>query len=269
MLIVVHGGPTWDHTYLLPAVSQLADQAHVVLFDLRGCGRSARTPPTGDLPVAALQPDLLADDVGALIRHYGAAQADVLGFSYGGGVAMRVVDQHPELVRRLILASTTAYQDYEQERTASLDYQLRSPMCAEIAWDDPALTCPTAEDGALSRAIAYAGAPCDIWRLDRLEEWHRVLAFVQFSSDWNAPHAAGQLRPGVPQDAEQLLRQWGGPVLILQGSREMAFPISLARRLHAALPASTFAEIPEAAHMAHFDNPEAWLSAARVFLGQR
>jgi alpha-beta hydrolase superfamily lysophospholipase len=100
VLIVVHGGPTWDHSYLLPAVAGLSDLAHVVLFDLRGCGRSSRTPPLDGLPVSALQPDLLADDVAALIRHYGAEQADVLGFSYGGGVAMRVVDQYPEAAAR-------------------------------------------------------------------------------------------------------------------------------------------------------------------------
>ena len=73
MLVVVHGGPTWDHSYLLPAVAALADLAHVVLFDLRGCGRSSRTPPSV-LPVAALQPDLAADDVAALIRYSGAVQ---------------------------------------------------------------------------------------------------------------------------------------------------------------------------------------------------
>jgi pimeloyl-ACP methyl ester carboxylesterase len=269
MLIVVHGGPTWDHTYLLSPVSELADQAHVVLFDLRGCGRSSRTPPVGDLPVAALQPDLLANDVAALIRHYDAARADVLGFSYGGGIAMRMIDQHPDLVRSLILASTTAYQDYEHEREASLDYQARSLMCTEIAWDDPGLTSPDAPDGALSQAMAYASAPRDIWNLDRLEEWHRVLAAIRFSSDWNAPHAAGQLRPGVPEHAERVLKEWRGQVLILQGSREMAFPVALARGLHAALAASTLAEIPDAAHMAHFDNPQAWLSAIRTFLRQQ
>jgi pimeloyl-ACP methyl ester carboxylesterase len=63
MLITVHGGPTWDHSYLLPAVAQLSDIAHVVIFDLRGCGRSSRTPPVGDLPIGALQPDLVADDL--------------------------------------------------------------------------------------------------------------------------------------------------------------------------------------------------------------
>ena len=46
----------------------------------------------------------------------------------------------------------------------------------------------------------------------------------------------------------------------------MAFPVSLARKLHTALPASTLTEIPDAAHMAHFDNPEAWLAGIRRFL---
>jgi pimeloyl-ACP methyl ester carboxylesterase len=170
---------------------------------------------------------------------------------------MRLVDQYPGLVRSLILASTTAYRDYEQEREASADYQARARLCTEIAWDDPALTGPDSPDGALSRAMAYAGAPSDIWHLDRLDEWHRVLAQVRFSSDWNAPHAAGQLRPGTPDNAESVLRTWARPVLILHGSREMGFPVNLARKLHAALPASTLAEIPDAAHMAHFDNPQA------------
>jgi pimeloyl-ACP methyl ester carboxylesterase len=241
----------------------------VVLFDLRGCGRSSRTPPAGDLPVAALQPDLLADDVAALIRHYGRAQADVLGFSYGGGIAMRVVQQHPGSVRSLILASTTAYRDFDREQLeASADYQARARLCTEVAWDDPLLSGPGAPDGALSRAMAYGGAPRDVWRLDRLEEWRRVLAGVRFSSDWNAPYVSGQLRPGVPDDAEGVLRAWGRPILILHGQREMSFPAGLARKLHAALPASTLAEIPEAAHMAHFDNPRAWLAAIRGFIAE-
>lgn len=78
MLVVIHGGPTWDHAYLLPALAELADVAHVVLFDLRGCGRSSHTAPVASLPSTALQPDYLADDVAALIDHLGAERADVL-----------------------------------------------------------------------------------------------------------------------------------------------------------------------------------------------
>ncbi|MEU4240118.1 alpha/beta hydrolase [Actinoplanes sp. NPDC026619] len=265
-LVVIHGGPTWDHSYLLPAVAELTDVAHVVVFDLRGCGRSQRTPPIGDLPESELQPHLLADDVAAVIRSLDSGPADVLGFSFGGRIAMRLLQQHPEVVRRLVLASTTAYTDFGDELRASADYQRRSELCADVRFDDPILSGPTAPDGALSRAMAYASAPLQVWRLDRLEAWHTVLERVHFTSDYNRPYADGTLLPGGPDEADAVLRDWGRPVLILHGVNEMGFPIGVARRLHAALPASTLVEVPAAAHMAHFDNPDRWLTGIRQFL---
>jgi pimeloyl-ACP methyl ester carboxylesterase len=266
-LIVVHGGPTWDHSYLAPAVERLVDVAHVVMFDLRGCGRSARVPPLGDLSVDELQPELLADDVAGLVDQLGVDRADVLGFSYGGMIAMRAVDRHPDRVRRLVLASTTAYRGgWSAELEADPEYRRRGELRGPVRFDDPALVGPHAPDGALSRAMADASAPRDVWRLDRLDDWDRVLDGVRFSSDWNAPFLAGDLRPAAPDDPPTVLRRWGGPVLIAHGVHDMTFPVRLARRLHDEVPGSTLAEIPDAAHMAHFDNPTAWLAAVRAFL---
>jgi pimeloyl-ACP methyl ester carboxylesterase len=266
VLVVIHGGPTWDHSYLLPTVADLVDTAHVVMFDLRGCGLSHRTPPIGDLPESQLQPHLLADDVAALIEALSAGPVDVLGFSFGGRIAMRLVQRHPDVVGRLILASTTAYTDFDSELKESADYRQRRHMCTDIRFDDPVLTGPTAPDGALSRAMAHAEAPLQVWRLDRLDAWRQILDRVRFTSDYNRPYASGALLPGGPENAPEVLLYWGGPVLILHGVNEMSFPIETARRLHAALPAGTLAEIPGAAHMAHFDNPTRWLAAIRQFL---
>ena len=255
-LVVVHGGPTWDHSYL-SLTDRLADVAHVIYLDLRGCGRSARTAPLGPLTDDQLQPDLLADDVAALIRSLGGP-ADVLGFSFGGRIAMRLAEQHPAVLRRLILASTTAYTDFAPAE----GHDERAALRTEVSWDDPAFS----SDGALSRAMAYGDAPLQIWRLDRLDEWHRVLEQVTFSSDYNRPFAAGMLKSGGPDDPVGVLRAWGGPVLILHGERDLGFPVSVARRLHADLPGSVLAEVAEAGHMAHFDNPGPWLTAIRDFL---
>jgi pimeloyl-ACP methyl ester carboxylesterase len=142
-------------------------------------------------------------------------------------------------------------------------------LCFEVGFDDPALTGPDARDGALSRAMAFGTAARNAWGPDRLEEWHRVLQRVRFSSGWNAPYAAGMLRPAAPDHAPRVLREWGGPVLLVQGAREMSFPIGVARRLSAEVPASTLVEVPAAAHVAHFDNRSVWLGAIREFLRSR
>lgn len=246
MLVIIHGGPTWDHSYLLAAAG-LVDVAYVVFFDLRGCGRSPMD--------VELQPDLVADDVAALIRREGAERADVLGFSYGGGVAMRVAEQHPQAVRRLILASTTAYGDFEVRVPAD-----RAALRREVDWSAPDT------DGSLSRDLAEADLPVLIWRLDRADEWRAVVRNVRFSSAWNRPYAEGKLKPARPPDAPGMLDRWGGPVLILHGEHDMVFPPEVAHRLHAALPGSELAIVAEAGHMAHFDNAERWLGALRAFL---
>jgi pimeloyl-ACP methyl ester carboxylesterase len=184
-------------------------------------------------------------------------------------VAMRVVDQHPGVVPGVILASTTAYRDFQEDLEESADYRERGALCFEVGFDDPALTGPDARDGALSRAMAFGSDPRHVCGLDRLEEWHRVLQRVRFSSDCNAPHAAGMLRPAAPNDVPRVLREWGGPVLLVQGTPEMSFPIGVTRRVSAEVPASTLVEVPAAAHVAHFDNPSVWLGAIREFLRAR
>jgi pimeloyl-ACP methyl ester carboxylesterase len=240
MLVIVHGGPGWDHSYLLPA-ADLQDIAHVVFFDLRGCGRSTRD--------AALQPDLVADDVAALIGD--GRTADVLGHSYGGGVAMRVVDQHPSCVRRLILSSTTAY-----------PVPVRTGR--DFDWTDPAWE---REDGALARAMAEAEIGSTIWRQDRADEWRAVLREVRFSSAWDRPYAEGELKPARPADPVGALQ--GHPVLVLHGEHDLTFPLEVAQRLASEVDGAELHTITEAGHMPQFDNPAVWLAAIREFLTRR
>lgn len=45
--------------------------------------------------------------------------------------------------------------------------------------------------------------------------------------------------------------------------------IGVARRPHAELAGSTLVTVPEAAHLAHVDNPEVWLGAIRALLRAR
>ena len=96
-LILLHGG-FGSLEMFGPNVERLAAGRQVIGVDLQSHGRT----PAVDRPMRF---DTMADDVAALIRHLGLEKADVMGFSLGGGVALRTAIQHPELVRRLVLVS--------------------------------------------------------------------------------------------------------------------------------------------------------------------
>ena len=53
----------------------------------------------------------MADDIGALIKHLGFEKADAMGYSLGGGVALRTAIQHPEVVKKLVIVSTPFKRD--------------------------------------------------------------------------------------------------------------------------------------------------------------
>lgn len=80
-------------------VPQLAETRRVIGVELQGHGHTADI----DRPLSY---ELMADDIAALIRHLGLERADILGYSLGGGVGLQTAIRHPEVVRKLALAST-------------------------------------------------------------------------------------------------------------------------------------------------------------------
>jgi pimeloyl-ACP methyl ester carboxylesterase len=96
-LVLWHGG-FGAAELMAPIVPALAAGRRVIAVDLQGHGH------TGDID-RPLRPELMADDIAALIAHLGLERADVMGYSLGGTVALRTAIQHPDRVRRLVVVS--------------------------------------------------------------------------------------------------------------------------------------------------------------------
>jgi pimeloyl-ACP methyl ester carboxylesterase len=254
-LLVIHGGPDWDHTYLREPIAQLAGRYRLVLPDLRGCGRSS----TG-LPDAQYTPDAVVGDLLALLDQLDVARAAVLGFSFGGLIAQRLLVAAPERVTRLVVASSSvppvpddAFTDWPQRAEC---------VAAEAAvWADSTLTGP-----ALTRAAAIAGAPANVWRPEARPGYLARLAEVHFTAEWLRPHRAGVMPSPWLRDGVTRLSATGRPVLLLQGAKDMTFPAVLAGQAAARIPHATAVVLPGAGHMAHVDDPHGWLRATASFL---
>jgi pimeloyl-ACP methyl ester carboxylesterase len=102
-LVLLHGAyMTID--LMGEVVPALAETRQVIAVELQGHGRTADI----DRPLIYEQ---MADDIAALLRHLVIEKADVFGYSMGGGVAFQVAIRHPEVVRKLVVASASYTSD--------------------------------------------------------------------------------------------------------------------------------------------------------------
>jgi proline iminopeptidase len=112
--LVMHGGlGIGDHSVLHPWLDPLGDVMRLVYYDHRGNGRSGRPPPE------TITFEQLCSDADALREHLGFETVAVLGYSFGGFVALEYALRDPEHLSHLILLDTAPTFDYEEEIEAN------------------------------------------------------------------------------------------------------------------------------------------------------
>jgi pimeloyl-ACP methyl ester carboxylesterase len=110
-LVLLHGGFGMIEMFG-PVLAQLAEHHTVIGVDLQAHGR---TLPL-DRPMTF---EAMATDVAELVKYLGYDKADFVGYSTGGGVALRTAIDHPEVVDKLVLVSTpfafAGWHDFNQQ----------------------------------------------------------------------------------------------------------------------------------------------------------
>jgi pimeloyl-ACP methyl ester carboxylesterase len=154
-LLLLHGG-LGSIEMFGPVMPILAEGRRVIAVDLHGHGRT----PLGNRPIDLIDQ---GDDMAALLDSLGVRQADVIGYSMGGGVAFRLAVQHPGKVRRLVLVSTPFAQ--------SGFYPEMLPMQAQVG---AAMAEAMKETPMYQGYAAIAPNPAEFPRLlDRMGEFMR------------------------------------------------------------------------------------------------
>jgi proline iminopeptidase len=116
-VVVLHGGPGAHHDYLLPQYDRLAEGRALLYYDQRGGGRS---PVSRDVAVGWRAHVL---DLDALRDHWRLERLTLLGYSWGGLLAVLYALEHPDRIARLALVSaapvTAAWRDEFERRFAA------------------------------------------------------------------------------------------------------------------------------------------------------
>jgi pimeloyl-ACP methyl ester carboxylesterase len=98
-LVLLHGGGSTIDSNFGRIMPFLARTRRVIALEEQGHGRTSDR----DQPFTF---ERSADDVAGLLRHLEVSQADLLGFSNGATVALQVAIRHPQIVHKLLFASS-------------------------------------------------------------------------------------------------------------------------------------------------------------------
>jgi len=250
-LILLHGGPGYDHSGFKPFFSRLADIAQIVYFDHRGHGRSDRRP------AAEWTLDTFADDVVRLCGALGIVKPIVLGQSFGGFVAQRYIARHPAHPGKVILSSTSHHMGLE--RKLAMFEKLggaQARSVAEAFWTRPG-EATWAEYNRVCKHL-YNTTPQNVQAGERIVFNTEIL----FSSAGGEQRTMNLL-PGLARAQ--------CPVLVMAGDADPVTPIEDALDIVAALPPPwvRFERFPNVGHGAWRDDPERALAVLRRFIANR
>ena len=250
-LILLHGGPGFDHSGYKPAFSQFADICQVVYLDHRGQGRSDwRTPDEWTL-------DTWADDV---VRFCDALEIEkpiVLGNSFGGFVAQRYGHRHPGHAAKLVFSSTVGKTSIppivEMFRKLGGD---EAAQVAETFWIDP--TIENQRVYLKTCGPFYTQRPGNLFAETRTIRNPEVLMkFFETGSG-----------EGLTFDELPHLHKVASPVLVLAGALDPVCPKAGSDAIVAALPPELvrYEVFENAGHGVFRDDPDRAFAVLREFI---
>jgi proline iminopeptidase len=251
-VIVLHGGPDFDHAYLLPELDALADSVRLVYYDQRGRGRSVDGTAHHEVTITSE-----VEDLEAVRRSIGDTPVAVLGHSWGGLLAMEHAIRFPAGVSHLILMNTApcshAGMQAVRQELARRKTPAQTRRMQELARSQEYLAGDLDADAEYYR-LHFASALRAPARLEDLVRRLRI---------GSTPEGVVRAREieqrlydqtwwSESYDLTPSLRRVQVPVLVLHGDHDF-IPVDIAAAIAAAIPGAELRILPNCGHFAYLD----------------
>jgi 3-oxoadipate enol-lactonase len=237
-VVLVHGlGGNATYTWK-KITAPLAEEFHVVAYDLRGSGRSEVTPGPYSI-------EQLADDLAALLDAVGLERVGVIGHSLGGGIGLRCAATHPDRIAAVVGVGAVA----ELSEQAQANMKVRGDTVEAEGMADVAVAVAT-----MGLAPSFREA-----NPDQFQEYVTLLAA-------NVPAGYAAQCRALSAMRAPYLESIQAPVLLVAGELDQSSPPAMNHANAARIPNARVVEIAGCAHIIPWEKPAELLAAASPFL---
>ncbi len=252
VVVTLHGGPGASQDYLRPQFDRLATGRTILYYDQRGGGRS---PAPRD---AALDWRAHVADLEAVVRAHGSPPVTLLGFSWGGLLALLFAMEHPELVGRLaVIGPAPTWPDARRAYVAEFERRQAAPEIAEAR-------------AALSRSGLRERDPDAFWKRGfelSVAGYFRDPARASNLTPFRVSSRAQQAVWDSLKDADLRTRVGAirQPTLILHG-RHDPVPVHASELLATLLPNARLEIFEDSGHALYAEETEKFVTELDAFL---
>ena len=258
-LVVVNGGPGFDHTYehiAMPGTTSawetLAKNRRVVFYDQRGNGRSGALKPGQSCTLA----DQISD-LDAVRAHLGAEKLDLVGHSWGGYLVMAYAARHPDRIRHLVTVGSAA------PKWSDTVFLFKDIFPEGMERADGYTFADALGDAAASEAGLREYLTWLFYAPEKRDAFVAQVSTKVFTKSVNeaVERDVGRF------DLNPELRKFKFPTLVITGRYDINVAPSVAYKIHKAIPGSKFVVLERSGHLPFFEEPEAFVRAIEGFLG--
>ena len=245
-MLLLHGGPGFDHSVLATTLAPLADVAQLVLLDHRGQGRS--DPSSSD----RWDIDTWIEDIVGFCDALELRAPIILGQSFGGVVALGVAARHPDLPSKLVVSSSLA--KFRLDRALPMFERLGGPEAREVA-------ASYFEGPNQERFAEFMRVCLPLYNPTAVDP--DVLARVRMRPEVGFHFFRGE---GFTLDLFPELANIRCPTLVLGGELDPITPVADAEDIAAAIPHARLEIFAGAGHGVFRDKPDEALAVIREFV---
>jgi proline iminopeptidase len=258
-VVVVHGGPAMDHSYLLPQMARLGKGYKLIFYDQRAMGRSSV-----DVDTSSMTMDNFVEDLEGIRKAFNLGTMNLFGHSWGGLVSMFYAVKYPDHLRTLILCNTTAASSALRDRSFAL-------MSQGTATEDSLAQAEVVQTDGFKRREAktmekffrllFRGSFYDKRYADSL-----TLAFDSTYATKSAMQRHLFLDPQIHSyDLHEALDTIQCPTLIVAGADDRVAP-ETNEMIQEHIPGSRYVLLPNCGHFPFIEAPEEFFPVIREFL---
>ncbi len=254
-IVIVHGGPDFDHEYLLPEMDRLAESFHLIYYDQRGRGRSFSGEVPEDLTMATE-----VDDLDQVREWFGFDSIALLGHSWGGLLALEYAIRHPERVSHLILMNCAPASRADAIALRDESARRRSPAQTERMTElrsDPDFQAGDIDSEAEYYRIHFGATLSNPDYLDA------IIGRLRSAFSEDGIVAARAIEDKLYEetwsrdeyDLIPALHRLDIATLVVHGDGDFV-PIEVIRRIADALHGSRLVVLPDCGHFAYLEQPD-------------